>query len=75
MALSAEAGAGFSRDFLASLPGEGPLGIVCVDRCACGENPGSIKRSAHAFGYRAIIKSGSADSLHLALAAGIIVVK
>jgi tRNA G18 (ribose-2'-O)-methylase SpoU len=49
------------NDFLSSMPADGPLGIVCVDRCASGENLGSIIRSAHAFGYRAVIVSGSAD--------------
>ncbi len=49
------------NDFLSLLPVHGPLGIVCVDRCASGENLGSIIRTAHAFGYRAVIASGSAD--------------
>ncbi len=48
-------------DFVSSLPAEGPLGIVCVDRCASGENLGSIVRSAHAFGYRAVIAAASVD--------------
>ncbi len=47
--------------FLSSIPADGPLGIVCVDRCASGENLGSIIRTAHAFGYHAVIASGSAD--------------
>lgn len=49
------------NDFLPSLPADGPLGIVCVDHCASGENLGSIIRSAHAFGYDAVITAGSAD--------------
>lgn len=48
-------------EFISSLPGEGPLGIVCIDRCSSGENLGSIVRSAHAFGYRAVIAAASAD--------------
>lgn len=48
-------------DFLSSIPPEGPLGVVCVDRCASGENLGSIIRTAHAFGYHGVIASGSAD--------------
>lgn len=49
------------NDFLSSMPADGPLGIVCVDRCASGENLGSIVRTAHAFGYQAVFTSGSAD--------------
>ena len=49
------------KDFLSSMPADGQLGIVCVDRCASGENLGSIIRTAHAFGYQAVLASGSAD--------------
>lgn len=49
------------NDFFLSMPADGPLGIVCVDRCASGENLGSIIRTAHAFGYQAVLASGSAD--------------
>ena len=47
--------------FLASVPAGAPLGIACVDRSASGENLGSIIRSAHAFGYHAVVAAGSAD--------------
>ncbi len=46
---------------LSSLPADGPLGIVCVEGCASGENLGGIIRTAHAFGYHAVIAAGSAD--------------
>ncbi|MBP7739066.1 MAG: RNA methyltransferase [Spirochaetes bacterium] len=50
-----------ANEFISTLSVECPLGIVCVDRCASGENLGSIVRSAHAFGYGAVIASASAD--------------
>ena len=49
------------HDFLSSMPANGPLGVVCVDRCASGENLGGIVRTAHAFGYHAVLATGSAD--------------
>ncbi len=61
MAVAGRPAAVSINDFLSSLPAEGPLGIVCADRCASGENLGSIIRTAHAFGYQAVIASGSAD--------------